>query len=61
VLLGCKNSYGSQHWVVVTGYTGGSTLTASGFTINDPGTSSRTTLSQFLSVYPSFYKILYYN
>ena len=60
VLIGAKNSSGSQHWVVVTGYSGGNTLTASGFTINDPGSSSRVTLQQFLSSYPNFYKFYYY-
>lgn len=59
VLLGAKNSYGGQHWVVVTGFTGGS-LAASNFTINDPGTASRTTLQQFLNKYPTFYKFFYY-
>ena len=59
VLFGAKNSYGSQHWVVITGFTGGS-LTASSFTINDPGSSSRTTLAQFLSAYPTFYKFFHY-
>lgn len=60
VLFGAKNSYGGQHWVVITGYTGGSTLTASGFTINDPGSNSRTTLQQFLNAYPIFYKYFHY-
>lgn len=60
VLLGAKNSYGSQHWVVVTGYTGGSTLSAAGFTIRDPGSNSRVTMQQFLDVYPTFYKYFYY-
>ena len=60
VLLGMKNSYGKQHWVVVTGFAGGSSLSASGFTILDPGSSSRTNLQQFLSVYPTFYKYFYY-
>ncbi len=59
VILGCKKSSGSQHWVVVTGYNGG-TVTASNFTINDPGSKTRTNLSDFLSVYPNFYKIAYY-
>ena len=58
VLLGAKNFYGGQHWVVVTGFTGG-TLTASNFTINDPGVN-RTTLQQFLNSYPNFYKYFYY-
>lgn len=60
VLLGVKNDYGSQHWVVVTGYTGGSGLTAAGFAIQDPGTYSRTNLQQLLNVYPTFYKYFYY-
>lgn len=60
VLFGAKNSYGKQHWVVITGYTGGSDLTASGFTINDPGTYSRTNLQQFLDLYPTFYKYFHY-
>ena len=60
VLLGAKNAAGGQHWVVISGYTGGSNLTASGFTIHDPGSNSRTTLQQFLTVYPYFYKLFYY-
>lgn len=59
VLLGAKNAYGSQHWVVITGFTGGS-LTAPNFTINDPGSNTRTTLQQFLNAYPNFYKYFYY-
>lgn len=60
VLLGAINSQGSQHWVVITGFNGGSALTASGFAINDPGTWSRTNLQQFLNAYPTFYKYFYY-
>ena len=60
VLFGAKNSYGSQHWVVVTGYTGGSTLTPAGFKINDPASSSRTTLQDLLDTHPNFYKYFYY-
>lgn len=60
VLLGARNSYGSQHWVVITGYTGGTGLTADRFTIHDPGTYSRTNLQQFLNVYPTFYKFFCY-
>lgn len=59
VLFGARNAYGTQHWVVITGFTGGS-LTASNFTINDPGSNSRTTLQQFLNAYPTFYKYFYY-
>ena len=60
VLIGAKNSSGGQHWVVVTGFSGGDTLTASGFTINDPGSASRTNLQQFLNSYPNFYKYFHY-
>lgn len=60
VLLGMKNQYGSQHWVVVTGFAGGTNLTATSFSIHDPGTYSRTNLGQFQSVYPTFYKFFTY-
>lgn len=59
VLLGAKNTYGGQHWVVITGFTGGS-LSAANFSINDPGSNSRTTLQHFLNAYPNFYKYFYY-
>lgn len=61
VLLGCKNSSGGQHWVVITGYSGGSSLSAEGFLINDPGSKTRTTLKSFLNSYPTFYKYFYYD
>jgi len=60
VLFGAKNSSGKQHWIVITGFTGGNTLSASGFTINDPGSNSRTNLQQFLNAYSTFYKYFYY-
>ena len=60
VLLGMKNAYGSQHWVVVTGFTGGSALSAGSFTIHDPGTYNRTDLGQLVSAYPTFYKFFTY-
>ena len=60
VMFGAKKSSGTQHWVVITGYSGGSTLTASGFTINDPGSSKRTNLQHLLNEYPTFYKYFYY-
>lgn len=60
VLLGAKNAAGGQHWVVITGFTGGSTLRADGFTINDPGSNTRTNLQQFLNIYPTLYKYFYY-
>lgn len=59
VMIGAKNSYGSQHWVVITGFKGGS-LTEANFTINDPGSKTRTSLKQFLDSYPTFYKYFYY-
>lgn len=59
VLFGAKNIYGGQHWVVITGFTGGS-LSAANFTIHDPGSNSRTTLQQFLNAYPTFYKYFHY-
>ncbi len=60
VLLGARNASGGQHWVVVTGYQGGSSLSASGFSIHDPGTASRTNLQQLLNAYPTFYKFFHY-
>lgn len=59
VLLGAKNASGSQHWVVITGFNGGA-LTAANFTMNDPGSSTRTTVQQFLNAYPAFYKLMHY-
>ena len=59
VLFGSKNHYGSQHWIVVTGFKGGE-LKAENFTINDPGSSSRVLLSQFIGAYPVFYKYFTY-
>lgn len=60
ILFGATNQYGSQHWVIITGFAGGSAITADRFTINDPGSYSRTNLQQFLSAYPNFYKYFYY-
>lgn len=60
VLLGAKKASGGQHWVVVTGYVGGDTLTPGGFLINDPGATARRTLSDFLADYPYFYKYFTY-
>ena len=60
VLFGAKKSNGSQHWVVISGYIGGNTLSASGFTIRDPGSNSRTNLQHLLNEYPVFYKYFYY-
>lgn len=59
VLLGAKTNSGGQHWVVITGFTGGS-LIESNFTIHDPGSNSRINLQQFFRVYPNFYKYFHY-
>lgn len=60
VLLGAKTNSGSQHWVVVTGCKSGENLSPDSFSINDPGSSKRVTLRQFLNDYPNFYKMFYY-
>ncbi len=60
ILFGAKKSSGTQHWVVITGYNGGNTLSASDFVINDPGSNKRVNLQQFLNEYPIFYKYFYY-
>lgn len=59
VLIGARNAYGSQHWVVITGYNGAG-LSAVNFQINDPGSNTRTNLQQFFNAYPSFYKYFNY-
>ena len=56
VLIGAKTASGGQHWVVVTGYTGGDAFTPDKFTIHDPGLSTRKTLADFFAAYPIFYK-----
>lgn len=58
VIFGMKKANGTQHWVVVTGYSkSSSSLSRANFTVNDPGSNTRTTLSQVMSVYPYVYKI----
>ncbi len=59
VIVGCKTSYGNQHWVVVTGYTPNGSVTADDFSVNDPGSSTRKTLSSFFNAFPIFYKAAY--
>ncbi len=60
VVLGAKTAGGKQHWVVVTGHTSNvGTLSKSRFTINDPGSQTRTTLADFLNEYQILYKIAY--
>ena len=61
VIVGAKKANGSQHWVVVTGYTGASALKPTAFKINDPGTASRTNLGQFFTEFPYLHKIVWYN
>lgn len=61
VLIGLKNSYGGQHWVVVTGYVGGESLSASLLKVHDPASSTNTKLSEVMTSYPIFYKLAYYN
>lgn len=60
VLIGAKKSNGSQHYVVITGVKATNSLTTSSFYINDPGSDTRTTLNEFFSVYPNFYKMMHY-
>lgn len=59
VIVGAKNKYGGQHYVVVTGIKECDTLSTSVFYINDPGSNTRKTLNQFFTDYPNFYKMLY--
>ena len=59
VIVGAKKANGSQHYVVVKGVTATASLSTSNFIINDPGSNTRTTLADFFSAYPYFYKMLY--
>lgn len=59
VMIGLKNKSGGQHWVLITGFTGGNSLSASSFKILDPA-STKTKLSEVIANYPYFYKIAYY-
>jgi len=59
LVCGFTNS-GGQHWIVVKGYNGNG-LSASNFTINDPGSSSRKTLQDFFDKYSRYSCIVYYN
>lgn len=61
VLIGAERHNGSPHWVLITGYQGDAReFVPADFIINDPLTSQRTTLEQFLDEYPVFEKIAYY-
>lgn len=60
VVFGAKKSNGNQHWVTVKGFEGDtSSFDAADFIVNDPGSSTRTTLRQFLDLYPNVYKIVF--
>lgn len=61
VIIGGKRSNGSTHWVIIKGYQGTSStsFSSSNFTINDPNSSSRTTLNQFLAAYPTVLRLVY--
>ncbi len=60
VLIGAKAPAGNQHWVVITGYSGGTSLSASKFYINDPGSKTNTNLQQFFNSFPTLYKFFWY-
>lgn len=59
VVLGLKTAGGSQHWVTVYGFKGGNSPDSSLFLVNDPGSSTRTTLAQVMNSYPNPYKLVY--
>jgi hypothetical protein len=59
-IIGAKKKDVSMHFVIVKGFKGGNALTKSNFIINDPGSNTRTTLNDFMNIYPNFYKIAYY-
>lgn len=59
VMIGLKNANGGQHWVLITGFTGGNSLSSKYFKVHDPA-SSKTKLSDVMANYPYFYKIAYY-
>ena len=59
VVFGAKKANGSQHWVTVTGYNKSTdSLSEANFTINDPGSKTRTLLSEFMASYPNAYRIV---
>ena len=59
-IIGAKKKDGSMHFVIVKGFKGGNSLSKDNFIINDPGRNTRTTLYEFMNIYPNFYKIAYY-
>lgn len=60
VIIGGAKTKGT-HWVVIKGYTGNSTanFNSANFIINDPNSNTRTTLQQFLNVYPTVLRLIY--
>jgi hypothetical protein len=60
---GYKNKGGrasSNHWIVVTGYTGdGKTFSASDFTINDSGSFNNFTLAEYQTTYAYWDRLIY--
>ena len=59
VIVHVKKKNGQSHFAVVNGFAGGA-LTASGFTLCDPGSASRKTLADLYAAYPIAVKILTY-
>lgn len=55
VIIGAQKVNGGWHWVIVTGYVNlnPNQMKAACFQINDPNSSARTNLAQFLAVYPN--------
>ena len=59
VIIGSRKTTGGQHWVLVYGYEGGSSLTAEKFLIHDPGSEKRNTLQSFFDAYPVKDRLVY--
>lgn len=60
VLIGGKTYKGTNHWIVITGYTGGSgSLSPWNFTINDPG-SDKTNLGEYFNSCSWIHSLVYY-
>lgn len=61
VIIGGRRDENSTHWVVITGYQGGSTTSFSSkdFIISDPNSLTRVDLNQFLATYPTVLRMVY--
>lgn len=61
VVIGGMTSRGNAHWVCIKAYTGTSATSfgSGSFIINDPNSTSRTTLAQFLNSYPIVQRLIY--